>query len=136
MYKKSENRDVYIDKAGQKGFNNEFLGAYSFSEGLAVVKGLYTSEDNYEGANGYIDKTGKPVIELGDRSVGYFTVGCRSDLFDGLGDFSEGLAVINEGYIDKTGNIVIPIGSLEMLFDFHDGLAMVGICEEWAKERP
>lgn len=71
---------------------------------------------------GYIDNTGKIVIE---------------PQFAGAGDFSEGLAVVatgrnrrDEGYIDETGKFVI-----EPRFDkaraFSEGLAAVGVRETW-----
>jgi len=66
---------------------------------------------------GYIDKTGKIVIQ---------------PQWGGAGDFSEGLAKVAtyedgyaEGYIDTTGKVVIPL-RYKMAQDFSEGLAAVG----------
>ena len=85
----------YIDKSGQlviKG--EEFDEARNFSEGLAAVRG---KNNKY----GFIDKTGKFVIQ---------------PQFHHVGDFSEGLAAVepvdadwpgNLAYINHNGQIVI-----------------------------
>ena len=84
--------------------------------------GLFPIRQN--GKRGYIDKTGKIVI---------------NPEFDDGGSFSEGLAWVNiggklnehggvkggkYGYIDKTGNIVIN-PQFDVAGDFSDGLAIV-----------
>ena len=67
---------------------------------------------------GYIDRTGKIVIE---------------PKWGGADDFSEGLAKVatydshyKEGYIDTTGKIAIPL-EFDQASDFENGLALVGV---------
>jgi WG containing repeat len=89
------NQWVYIDKSGKLVITGgEFVLARAFSEGLAAVIG---KNDKY----GYIDKTGKFVIQ---------------PQFTRAGDFSEGLAPVmpigaiwpgNLAYINQKGQIVI-----------------------------
>jgi hypothetical protein len=70
---------------------------------------------------GYIDRTGKVLIE---------------PQFQGANKFSEGLAVVTvggvgykEGYIDRTGKLVIA-ARFDAARDFHEGLAAVGFDTE------
>lgn len=77
----------------------------------------------HRGKQGYIDKTGKFVI---------------NPQFDGAGDFSEGLARVciggsyppccggKWGYIDRTGKILIN-PQFDYAEDFSEGLAVVDI---------
>jgi len=84
------------------------------SNGLFVI--------TVDGKRGYMDRTGKTVIE---------------PRFQGANNFSEGLAVVtvsttgqhNTGYIDKTGAIVIGV-QFDTGRDFHEGLAAVGFDTE------
>jgi hypothetical protein len=74
---------------------------------------LFSVDKN--GKSGYIDDKGKLVIPL---------------IFDGAGDFSEGLAPVKVhdqwGYIDETGKIVIePLFS--RAYEFSEGLARVQV---------
>jgi hypothetical protein len=88
-------QEGYIDKSGQlviKGVEGD--AARKFSGGLAAVRGK-------NGKYGFIDTTGKFVIQ---------------PQFDRVGDFSEGLAAVNQlderwpgnlAYINQQGKIVI-----------------------------
>ncbi len=81
---------VCIDKSGETIFSlKQAKYAVSFSEGLAVIV-------NKEGKFGFVDETGKMII---------------NPQFDTANSFSEGLAVVKQndkfGFIDKTGKIVI-----------------------------
>lgn len=81
------------------------IGA-NFSEGLAVV-------ENKQGKCGYIDKTGKLIIE------------CE---YDSAWDFEEGLAAVEKnekyGYINKQGKLVVDF-QYDNAFVFMEGLALV-----------
>lgn len=88
--------------------------AGSFSEGLAKV-GVWKGYWEY----GYIDKTGKLIIEL---------------KYNKASDFHDGAAVVGigkdyntrkYGYIKKDGSILYPI-ELDYAKDFSDGYAIVG----------
>jgi hypothetical protein len=87
----------------------------SFREGLAHAC-------EYGGKCGYIDENGRYTIE---------------PRFLGTGDFSQGLAVVNEragagfGYIDRTGRFAIPaqFGKAE---PFRNGVARIEIHERTA----
>jgi len=104
---------------------------------------------------GYIDNTGKiviepqfasaekfseglAVVEVGNRTYGYINESgqfvINPQFRDNAGHFSEGLAVVAVGegaerravYIDKTGKIIID-AQLKGGSDFHEGLAFVAI---------
>lgn len=103
----------YLQVSNYKG-DFDYLERYNnkaniFEEGLAVVK-------NIDGKFGYIDKSGKEVIE------------CK---YDDAYDFSEGLALVTlnnkYGYIDKNGNVVIPF-KYNYARDFSNFMAI--ICEQ------
>ncbi|PAB58812.1 WG repeat-containing protein [Anaeromicrobium sediminis] len=95
----------FIDKNGNDhlGFKKDYVIYSNFSEGLALIK----LGDKY----GYIDKTGKIVID--------------PQFEEGRG-FSEGLAAVKMngkwGFINKNGLLVIP-NSFNYVFDFSDGMA-------------
>lgn len=74
-----------------------------------------------DGLTGYIDKSGKMIIE--PRYAIAF-------------DFSEGLSGVAEpgkglGYIDKEGNLKIANPQFEEISSFHDGLARVKSAGKW-----
>ena len=79
------------------------------AEEIAYLADYETSANKW----GYIDKTGKLVIEA---------------VFDDVGQFSEGLAAINQngkwGYIDRKGKMVIPI-IYKSGWAFHENRARV-----------
>jgi hypothetical protein len=133
-------RWAFIDTAGNIVINTHSDTVSYFSEGLAVVgtqdeTGYMTCIDRFnqfgfskgpgspwpptKGKLGYIDKTGKVVIE---------------QQFDRAHPFSEGLAgVWMDGkpvFIDKTGNIVIT-PQCDAVSSFSDGVAAVGIGDKW-----
>ena len=120
----------YIDKTGKMVIAPQFDSAGDFSEGLANVSIL--NKSGYFDKTGYIDKTGKMVIEpqayslsrnfseglagvcIRDGKAGYIDKTGKMVIepqFDGVNDFSEGLASVRIGdklgYIDKTGKMVI-----------------------------
>ncbi|MDO4754423.1 MAG: WG repeat-containing protein [Bacillota bacterium] len=86
-----------------------------FSDGLALV--INEQVDNLK--FGYIDKTGKIVVDI---------------KYADAHDFREGLASVNIGtlsapkwgFIDKTGKLVIP-ALYAYAYDFHEGLAVVTV---------
>ena len=85
--------------------------AYSFSEGLALVKKAIKW--------GYVDKNGKEVIPFS---------------YDDAYSFSEGLALVKKaikwGYVDKNGKEVIPF-SYDDACSFSEGLARVYKDGKW-----
>jgi hypothetical protein len=87
-----ESKWGYVDTAGRVVVAPQYAEAFEFSEGLAFV------EDERDGGhNGFIDHTGKLVLDLGSAQ--------------NISSFSEGLAVMDSGngyvYIDKTGRRAI-----------------------------
>ena len=84
--------------------------AGTFSEGFAPVR---------DGQVGFIDETGKEIIQ------------CK---YDRVGDFQEGLAEValnkKSGYIDKTGKEVIPL-KYRYANNFSEGLARVNLNGKW-----
>jgi hypothetical protein len=94
------------------------LGAVSECYGQADKhSGLYLIFS--EGRSGYMDRTGRVVIE---------------PRFEFAQDFSEGLAVVGFegkfGYIDTTGKVAIP-PTFDFASDFSEGLAAVKVGSAW-----
>ena len=141
-------RWAYIDTKGDIAINTHSDTASCFSEGLAVIgtqdeTGSLEYIDRPGGASGsgskgpigsiavtthecklgYIDKTGKVVIE---------------QQFDYASPFSEGLAAVRVGsstdgrfgFIDKTGNMVIT-PQFEFAESFSDGMAAIRMGKKW-----
>ncbi len=132
----------FINRRGKQAVPTEKIDAIPFSEGKAYVMD--------RDSRGYIDTTGKMVLEMHDM-VGYkFSEGLApvSDMaykvgyinhdgelvidkiYDEPGEFSEGVASVTSGgkfgYINKEGKIVIPL-----IFDytrkFKNSRSFVGI---------
>jgi hypothetical protein len=106
-------RGGYVDKSGRAFYLDPTINwRNDFSEGLAAV-------GHRQGKVGFIDKTGRVVIEL---------------IYDGAGKFSEGLAAIaigkKWGYIDKSGQIAIQ-PQFESCGEFSEGLAPVSVSDRW-----
>lgn len=146
--------DINADEVGEKnGFN---AGANNYSEGLSAV---WVNTDNIDGEWGFVDKTGKFVIEpqffdAGDFSEGLARItndGCVDGMsgyidktgktkieqkYYGAEDFSEGLAAVENkdnkwGYIDPNGKMVIK-PQFDQAGCFSNGLALVMIGEKYA----
>ena len=120
-------REVYIDKTGNVAIELSSVparGSERFSEGLASFSPTVSVEGRY--LSGFMDKTGKIVIE---------------PKFEAVDDFSEGLAAVfffkpakhpteanqedyDAGFIDKTGKMVIK-PQFEYNQPFSEGLAFV-----------
>lgn len=98
------NENNFLDKNLNKFLSENFNYVSYFSDCYALVK-----RDRF----GYIDRSGKVVIE------------CQ---FEDAGDFKEGLAYAQidgkYGYIDKKGDVVIE-PKFESAFDFNSGAARV-----------
>lgn len=109
----------YIDTKGNIAITPQFNMANEFSEGLALV--------SLEVGEGYIDHTGNIVISYDGNA--------------GLGNFSEGLAFVNDydkgrAYINTAGEIAIPYGVIDGFSDeimdvgdFNSGLARISLRE-------
>jgi WG repeat protein len=110
-----DSRRGYVDKSGHILYlDPKFTWNENFSEGLAAV--------GYEsgwGKKGYIDKTGRVVIDT---------------KYDKAGDFSEGLACVGinrkHGYIDAAGNTIISF-QFDDCSAFSEGMAAVRINNRW-----
>lgn len=97
-----ERKAVYIDKTGKTIIDANLTGGLDFHDGLALVAIAGDESTKFKDKIGYIDKSGKYVINLQFESIQAY-------------DFSGGLAVIEVGgktgyrvgYIDKTGNLVV-----------------------------
>lgn len=108
-------KSAFIDTAGRFVFNRTFGFIRSFTEGYAAVE--------INGKWGFIDRTGKQVIEA---------------KYDDVKDFETGLAVVGVkdgksfryGYIDTTGRVVIQ-PTYSDAGDFAYGLAPVKIGKKY-----
>jgi hypothetical protein len=122
-------RGAYIDKKGIIVIKPQFILAEDFSEGLALV--------NIGDKCGYIDKTGKLVIEIDPSSC----LGFAKSFSDGLACVvspKDENGVIKGHYIDKTGKLVIELlanpffdDPTEHFGDFKGGLAHVRMGNKW-----
>jgi hypothetical protein len=79
---------------------------------------------------GYIDKTGKMVIEPKFSLASNFSEGLA--VVSTFGGHDPGLGVVfgNRGYIDKTGKVIIP-AEFEDASSFSEGLAAVKTGGKW-----
>lgn len=120
-----EKKSGFIDATGKLviGFERLPKGTVAvgdFHDGRARIY-VRTSADETKGninaAVGFIDQTGKMIIE---------------PRFETARDFSEGLAFVEakdfQGFIDRFGKVVIKV-SFKFTKDFHDGLAAVGMSD-------
>ena len=131
----------------------QYAIAEQFSEGLAAV---CVGDDSYGCKLGYIDETGKMVIEpklnyswdpkfydglalVGDDNgkIGFIDKKGNwviQPLYDDARPFSEGFARVEIedriGYIDKTGKMVVN-PQYEVAGNFSNGLAAVKVDEKW-----
>ena len=116
----------FINKTGTIIIQPVYDYAGSFNNGLAYVS--YYDNNAYK--RGYVDKTGKLIIEQ------------RPDSFI-IGDnkFSEGLAVVQGknsdghgygfGYIDTNGKLIIDIRKFDNCCNFNEGLAAASFRKQW-----
>ena len=123
----------YVDKTGKQAFEGVFSYAGDFSEGLAAVTTTARREGSENHRSGYIDRSGKMVIELPDGWWGR--------------KFKDGVAQtqkVDSCYIiDKTGKRLFQVKS-DMIYTGNDiiyseGLAVVygrrKLPETWSIER-
>jgi WG containing repeat len=117
----------FIDKTGRLVIDFERLpkttiAVGDFHEGRARIylRKIIDDEtnDNMNATVGFIDETGKVIIE---------------PRFETARDFSEGLAYVEakdfKGFIDRFGKVVIRV-AYRFAKDFHEGLAAVGMSDE------
>ena len=155
----------YIDPSGKVVIKTQFDKTGGFSEGLAGfglanpgekrgtgVLDITRWKYNFPGKCGYIDITGKILIDAQFGEVGLFSEGLAAvrtgklwgyidktgtflidPQFDLAAPFSEGLAAVHKGgkwgYIDKEGRTTIS-PQFDQAGDFADGLAMVWLGEK------
>ncbi len=81
-----------MDSSGREVIMRDFLEVRDFSEGLAAVR----KSDKW----GYIDKTGKTIIDFKYTRVGNFENGLAWAFY---GDMNKSKSIIGF-YIDKEGN--------------------------------
>jgi hypothetical protein len=85
-------------------------GAFKFKDGLAAV------------GNGFIDRTGKKVIDCGESKL------CLQSFSEGLASFSisTGKATRKTGFMNQGGKTIIP-PQFDDVDSFQDGLALIRI---------
>lgn len=119
-----------IDNTGQEVLSPKYFDIWSFHEGLASVNSGGSLPAGYAGPGtyvtiikggkwGFINTMGNEVIPL---------------QYDGVGYFSEGLAVVERnkkaGFVNTSGAEVIPL-IYDYAFEFTGGLAMVERNDKW-----
>jgi hypothetical protein len=110
----TERRAVYIDKTGKTIIDSQLKGGSDFHEGLALVRIAGDKSTASKDRFGYIDKSGKVVINLlpeWDHNEYKFSEGLLA-----ISDKSKGI-----GYIDRTGKVVIrpqfgPIDTKQVIY--------------------
>lgn len=102
-------KTVFINKQGEILFDKEnFTIEHKFTDGLAKV--------SVNGKFGFIDKSGKFVINPQDKNIGSFQ--------QGLATISDKSGVLQLGYVNKNGQVVIP-QQFKQAGEFSEGLANV-----------
>jgi hypothetical protein len=119
VWSEKEKKLGLIDRKGNLILPYQFDSMEPFHEGLAAVRG--------PDGPGYITPGGRFAIKAAGWDFG--------TLYQGFGDFSEGLAPINQGdsrtgFIDKTGRVQIPI-RFGWTFGFSEGLAAMHVGDLW-----
>lgn len=119
----------FIDTLGNVVIEPQFDGAGCFNEGLVSVtigskRESYVTRDGdtetalVGGKMGFIDRTGKYVVE---------------PIYDYCNYFSQGVAVVAKdgkwGYIDKTGKEVIAL-QFDRAMDFWDANGFAAVCKD------
>jgi hypothetical protein len=116
----------YIDKTGKTVIPPQYGYADKFSDGLARITVDVQMSGKVEvngrpiltvmGKDGYIDTTGKSVIDPQFQFAGAFSEGLARVMIDG-----------KYGYIDKSGKVVVKPPFNRAAGDFSQGLAQVTI---------
>ena len=105
----------FLDNKGNEAVPFEYDMVEPFSDGLAYVW------DRENEKSGYVDKTGKLIIQNNDYNMAH--------------SFSDGLAWVQKddkyGYIDSTGELVVPL-IYDYAYDFNEGLAAVRKDGKWS----
>jgi len=105
-------RYLYIDTRGKPVIEKIFYATSRFSEGMAFVTYVEAGAQK----TGFIDKTGKLVIDLTGK-------------FAEARPFADGMALVQDqgkwGFIDATGKVIVAPKYHEFTDDFHEGLACV-----------
>lgn len=120
-----QGQQYYIDMTGQSAIISDVNSLNSFSDGLArfdntidIDRLINDSPVLYETNSGFIDKTGKVVIQPRYNA----------------NDFSDGYARVKDGdkygFINKSGKYVID-PTYSYAGDFHEGLAAVKINDKY-----
>jgi hypothetical protein len=112
----------YVDKTGKQAFEGVFSYAGDFSEGLAAVTTTVRREGSENHRSGYIDRSGKMVIELPDGWWGR--------------KFKDGVAQtqkVDSCYIiDKTGKRLFQVKS-DMIYTGNDIIYSEGLAVVYGK---
>jgi len=107
------------EKACSMGFKRACLEA-AFFRGEKIVKDAPLYRISVNQKFGYIDRTGKIVIE---------------PKFENGGGFQEGLARVKLygkwGFIDKAGKVVVKPAAYDCCCDFQEGLARINLSGKW-----
>ena len=111
-YIEDTGRPFFIDKSGKVAikFEKDVIGAKAFSEGLAAIE---VRKDPDNTLTGFIDKTGKFVIQPKHNDVDSFSDGLAQFYLDG-----------DWAYMNKKGEIVFST-KFDLADDFEKGLAWV-----------
>lgn len=111
-YIENAGKPFFIDKSGKVviEFPQNVIGARAFSEGLAAIEVVKDSEETF---TGFIDKTGKFVIEPKYNDVDSFSDGLAQFMYEG-----------KWAYLNKKGEIVFST-DFDLSDNFERGLSWV-----------
>jgi KWG Leptospira. len=131
----------FITRAGRFVIEPQFDDAESFSEGMAafgiskkisqpssIVDDLINVGHSFR--YGFIDKTGKIVIEPTYDLTGEFSEGLARVNMGGYNDMTGNSEKVRWGYIDKAGKVVIDL-KFNYAENFSEGLAAVKIGKKY-----
>ena len=116
-----ENRRFkFTDYNGVVRISTSFIKAHDFSEGLAAVK---NGKDYYNGKWGFIDETGKVIVEfIYDHEPGDFNSG-RARVTLSESKTRDGKVLTKYGYIDKNGRLIAELNNVAINCMPNDGLS-------------
>lgn len=138
MFSKEKSRYGYIDRSGKWAIEPQFFEAFTFVDGVAVVKSIGNLSNPYPGGMTIGEKDDEEsqflIIDKSGKTVFSFDKAIRR-----VQGFSEGLAAVEvsqkkgpplTGFVDKTGKFILS-PKYSFVDNFQDGLAQFLLDGKW-----